>query len=142
MKLVGICLVLVATVYATVAHAQSYAQEVWSQLQRAYDSVRDDDFFMENYILGKLNQGGTDTWTFPLQEGREYMIIGACDNDCTDVDISVKDADDKVVVKDDATDDQPVTRFSVESSGRFTIEVGMFKCSDEPCFFGFGLFYK
>jgi hypothetical protein len=89
-----------------------------------------------------LADGGTDTWTFPLERGKEYLIIGVCDNDCTDVDLAVKGGNGSVIVKDEEVDDTPVTRFRVTSSGRFTVEVTMADCSDEPCFFGFGLFDK
>lgn len=124
-------------------HAQSYANQVWNQLQAAYDKVSDrTSFSLNNYIIGKLADGAKDTWTFPLTRGKEYLIIGVCDNDCGDVDLAVKDGSGGVVVKDDGVDDNPVTRFRVTGSGRFTVEVTMADCSDEPCYFGFGLFEK
>jgi hypothetical protein len=123
--------------------AQSYARQVWTQLQTAYDAVSDgSSFSLNNYVIGKLADGATDTWTFPLQRGKEYLILGVCDNDCADVDIVVKGLNGNVVVKDEDVDDNPVTRFRVTTSGRFTVEIGMADCKDDPCFFGFGLFEK
>lgn len=124
-------------------HAQSYAVQVWNQLQAAYDAISDkSSFTLNNYIIGKLADDRTDTWTFPLTRGSEYLIIGVCDNDCRDVDLVVKDGSGNVIVKDEEVDDNPVTRFRVTSSGRFTVSVTMADCRDEPCFFGFGLFEK
>jgi hypothetical protein len=138
--------VLLVTVMVSVSaslHAQSYAVQVWNQLQRAYSDISDSSsFVLNNYIIGKLADGATDTWTFPLERGKEYLIIGVCDNDCADVDLAVKDDSGGLVVRDEEVDDTPVTRFRVISSGRFTVEVGMADCRDEPCFFGFGLFEK
>lgn len=137
-----ILLVTVLLSVSTSLHAQSYATQVWNQLQKAYTDISDSSSFgLNNYIIGKLADGATDTWTFPLQRGKEYLIIGVCDNDCTDVDLVVKGGSG-VIVKDEEVDDTPVTRFRVTSSGRFTVEVTMADCKDEPCFFGFGLFEK
>lgn len=124
-------------------NAQTYARQVWNQLQAVYDEISDgSSFTLNNYIIGKLADGAKDTWTFPLTRGREYLIIGVCDNDCSDVDLTVKDGSGSVVVKDEGIDDTPVTRFRVTGSGRFTVEVTMADCDDAPCFFGFGLFEK
>ncbi|MCC7185884.1 MAG: hypothetical protein IT185_06570 [Acidobacteria bacterium] len=137
-----ILLVTVLLSVSTSLHAQSYATQVWNQLQKAYTDISDSSSFgLNNYIIGKLADGATDTWTFPLERGKEYLIIGVCDNDCTDVDLVVKGGNG-VIVKDEEVDDTPVTRFRVTSSGRFTVEVTMADCKDEPCFFGFGLFEK
>jgi hypothetical protein len=138
--------ILLVTVLLSVSaslHAQSYATQVWNQLQKAYSDISDSSSFqLNNYIIGKLADGGTDTWTFPLERGKEYLIIGVCDNDCSDVDLAVKGGNGNVIVKDEEVDDTPVTRFRVTSSGRFTVEVTMADCKDQPCFFGFGLFEK
>jgi len=138
--------ILLVTVLLSVSaslHAQSYATQVWNQLQKAYSDISDSSSFqLNNYIIGKLADGGTDTWTFPLERGKEYLIIGVCDNDCSDVDLAVKGGNGNVIVKDEEVDDTPVTRFRVTSSGRFTVEVTMADCRDQPCFFGFGLFEK
>lgn len=138
-------LVLVTLLVAAPASllAQSYAQQVWTQLQAVYGKVNDgSSFTLNNYVIGKLADGKTDSWTFPLTRGQEYLIIGVCDNDCKDVDLVVKDSNGNAFVKDEDVDDTPVTRFKVTSSGRFTVEVGMADCGDDPCFFGFGLFEK
>lgn len=140
---VRILLVAVLVSVSATLHAQSYATQVWNQLQKAYNDVSDSSSFqLNNYIIGKLADGATDTWTFPLTRGKEYLIVGVCDNDCSDVDLTVKGGNGSVIVKDEEVDDTPVTRFRVTSSGRFTVEVTMADCKDEPCFFGFGLFEK
>lgn len=122
--------------------AQSYAQQVWAQLQKMHDVVGARDYNLQNYIIGQLGEGNTDTWTFPMRANTDYIITGACDNDCSDLDITVKDASGRVVEKDATTDDVPVVRFTPGSSARFTVEVKMYACSSAPCYFGFGVFQK
>lgn len=139
--LIGTC-VVVALASAPV-FAQSYARQVWNQLQDAYNQVSDNsDFELEKYVISKLDQGKTDSWTFSLERGAEYLILGVCDNDCSDLDLTVVDSNDNVIVKDEGEDDSPMTRFRVNRSGDFTVDIDMFKCRDNPCFFGFGLFKK
>jgi hypothetical protein len=127
---------------ATQGEAQSYAQQVWSQLQKAHDAVGASDFVLQNYIIGHLGEGNTDTWSFPMRANTEYIITGACDTDCSDLDITIKDASGKVVEKDTTTDDVPVVRFTPGSNAKYTVEVKMYSCSSAPCYFGFGVFQK
>lgn len=142
MKVASVCFALLLGMFGTAVYGQSYAREVWNQLQNGYERVQDSDFILNNYIIGKLSQGAKDSWTFPMDAGREYLIVGACDRDCADMDLFVKDARGNVIVKDTETDDIPITRFRVNTTGRFTIEIEMYKCTEAPCFFGFGLFRK
>ena len=125
---------------ASVTHAQSYAQQVWAQLQAAYDQVDDDDYALHYYIIGSLNGSATDSWTFSLAGGTQYMVIGACDTDCSDIDITVKSSAGEVVASDTADDDVPIVRFTPKGDDRFTIETKMYACTENPCYFGFGIF--
>jgi hypothetical protein len=125
-------------------HAQSYAQQVWDQLQIHYKTIakNSSDWFLRNYVMGKLKNDATDSWTFYFDEDKESILTAACDNDCSDVDLTVKDSDGKTVAHDTQSDDTPVVRFQPKSSGRYTIDIQMVKCKDEPCYFGFGVFQK
>jgi hypothetical protein len=124
------------------AAAQTYAQQVWAQLQRVHEVANANDYRLRNYILGHINAGGTDNWSFTLAANTEYLVTGACDNDCSDLDIFVKDANGTVIAKDDSADDIPVVRFTARTAGRYSIDVRMHQCSANPCYFGFGLFVK
>lgn len=127
---------------ASRTEAQSYAQQVWAQLQAAYDAANDDEFVLHNYIIGSLNGSGTDTWTFNLSKGTQYLVIGACDTDCSDIDMTVKSSGGDVVGSDTADDDVPIVRFTATSDDRFTIETKMYTCTENPCYYGFGIFRK
>jgi hypothetical protein len=125
-------------------HAQSYAQQVWDQLQNHYKTIAKNstDWYLRNYVMGKLKNDATDSWTFYFDSDNESILTAACDNDCSDLDMTIKDSDGKEVARDTQNDDTPVVRFQPKSSGRYTIDIQMIKCKDDPCYFGFGIFQK
>ncbi len=137
------CLLLLA---ATPGHlrAQSYAVQVWDQLQEHWKTIskNSDDWYLQNYVMGRIKNNGTDSWTFYFDKSKSYIITGACDNDCKNVDMVLKDEDGDVIDKDRKDDDTPVLTLVPKKSGRYTIEVEMAECKEEPCYFGIGIFRK
>ena len=103
-----------------------------------------------SYLLPKKNLNelfpGIDSKIvcFPISEifNDDYMILAACDEDCSDVDITVYDEDGDTVASDVSTDDVPVVRLSPKRDGQYRIEIKMYECSSEPCYWGFGVFNK
>ena len=124
------------------ATAQDAAGTVWTQLEAVYGWADDQGYSTRNYVIGKLDEDEKDTWTMTLYGGNDYLIIGACDGDCGDLDISVLDENDNVVARDTETDDVPVIELDLKEGGRYQFRVTMYECSVEPCYFGFGVFYK
>ena len=123
--------------------AQSYAQQVWDQLQSRYQDVtRLGDYTLMNYVMGKLNDDAKDTWTFPLSSSTAYVLTAACDNDCSDIDLRVTDPSGGVVVEDVQRNDFPVVAFIPPRSATYTIEITMYACRSNPCYFGFGIFQR
>lgn len=141
-KSVLIASLLLLPAMAQTVSAQSYAQTVWSQLQAAYGSIADGgDYTLINHVIGKLSESSSSYWTFPLNAGEEYFVMAACDEDCSDVDLYVR-IDGDIVASDATADDVPVVRFRAAKSGTHQIEVEMFECSNEPCFWGLSIFEK
>lgn len=123
------------------AQAQEHAELVWRQLNTAFTTVNRDGYGSLNYIIGRMGEGKMDSWTLNFEKGTTYRIVGACDKDCADLDIEILDGSD-VLTRDILDDDAPVVTFSPKASGTLRVKVTMAKCSDEPCFFGFGIFQK
>jgi len=121
------------------ARAQSSAEVVWMQLQNAYDAADLTGYTLKNYVIGRLDPSESDTWTFPLNAGTEYVIVGACDEDCTDVDVTVMQGSN-TVASDELDDDLPVVGFTAGKGGNHEIVVKMYECDASYCYFGFGLF--
>jgi hypothetical protein len=110
-------------------------------LNTAFTTVNRDGYGSLNYIIGRMGEGKSDSWTLNFEKGTNYRIVGVCDKDCSDLDIEVLDGTD-VLTKDVLEDDAPIVTFSPKTSGQLRVKVSMAKCSDEPCFFGFGIFQK
>lgn len=87
-------------------------------------------------VVTALRAGQEYRWTVNLEQGGNYGFFGACDNDCTDVDIIVEDANGREVASDVLTDDYPVVGIQNATAGRYTARILLVSCSVEPCFVG------
>jgi hypothetical protein len=125
----------------SVASAQSYAEAVWSQLNDVYNQVNGEGFDSRNYVIGRMANGSSDSWSFTLPGGNSYKIVGVCDNDCQDLDIRVSSGDN-VVAEDVLDDDVPIVNFTAKNETRYSVRVTMAACTADPCFWGIAVFYK
>jgi hypothetical protein len=133
--------VLALAARPSAAGAQTHADVVWRQLNNAFTRVSSDGYGSRNYIIGRMDDDAADTWTVTLTGGMTYQIIGACDADCSDLDIEIYEGE-KLIVRDVLVDDYPIVTFNVASTTAIRIKVIMAACTTEPCFFGIGIFYK
>lgn len=83
-------------------------------------------------------QPGTDhRWPVELAGGSPYRIIGACDDDCSNLDMELIDVSTGgVVASDMLQDDFPVVEFTPQANGRYIVRLLMQTCSVAPCFAG------
>jgi hypothetical protein len=83
-------------------------------------------------------QPGTDhRWQVELVGGTAYRFVGACDDDCTNLDIELIDAQTGgVVASDMLQDDFPIVDFTPQANGRYIVRMLMQTCSVAPCFAG------
>jgi len=67
----------------------------------------------------------------------QYAFIGACDGDCTNIDIELIDMQTGGVVASDVLpDDYPVVQFSPPANGQYMVRVLMQTCTVAPCYAG------
>lgn len=138
---------LLATIFFSIlcvapGYAQSYTEIVWTQIQNSFESASSDGYAMKNYIIGAIGEDEDNTWTFYLDSSKEYLIRGFCDEDCNDLDLYLRDNSGEELDSDIEDDDFPLMYFSPTSSDRFQIEISMYSCSVEPCYFGLAIFEK
>ena len=67
-----------------------------------------------------------------LAPGSEYVILGVCDNDCLDLDLTLMKGGIELD-KDTTTDDWPLLKVSPTSSGSYSVRVSMYNCSTSTC---------
>jgi hypothetical protein len=136
--------VLTALVLISVASpvwAQNeYEEQVLAQLEIAADVFIEGGYEPLIWDSGALAEGETDLHTVTLSAGFSYALFAVCDVDCSDIDLSLFDGMGDLIVEDTEIDDAPVIEFTVTGSGDFTLDVTMFECSTEPCYYGVALF--
>jgi hypothetical protein len=83
-----------------------------------------------------MQPGGDHRWSINLVGGAAYRIIGACDNECSDVDIELIDAAGTVVASDTLPDDYPIVDHAPSANGAYVVRMIMQRCTAAPCFAG------
>ena len=116
---------------------------VREQLVRAGRVWNDQGYSMSHEIfMGSLNDDASESLNIPLDGGTQYVLMGTCDQDCTDVDLIIYDPDGKQIDKDEETDDKPILQLTARNSGRYRVKVSMPTCSADPCRYGVGVWAK
>ncbi|MCU0882018.1 MAG: hypothetical protein MUF14_05035 [Hyphomonadaceae bacterium] len=88
-----------------------------------------------------LSQGESESFTLQLNPGRDYVFVGVCDADCSDMDLQLQDSRGNELASDFAVDDTPVIRFSTPRAvPNARLTVSMAACSVPPCFYQVGSF--
>lgn len=112
-------------------------------LETAYDDrLAGKGYRLEQEISGALEDGRSETHDIRLQGGRAYAILGACDNDCGDLDLYLSDDNGNGIDSDTSTDDFPIVRYSPRRNGDFRVRIRMYECDDEPCYFAVGIYSR
>lgn len=145
---VRLFLLIVATLgYASSAQAQS-RQIVIDQLDAAADVVAGDNFLVDGKAAGHdMNIGLLaansrvllEVW---LEEGGEYFITGACDEDCGDLDLSLLSDTGSLLDEDIEVDAFPIVRVTAPSTGWFILNIQLVDCEADLCYFGYQVFKR
>lgn len=82
-------------------------------------------------------QPNTDhRWNVDLVAGTPYRFIGACDNECSNLDFELIAPGGGVVASDLLPDDYPVAEFTPTENGRYIARMLMRTCTIAPCYAG------
>jgi hypothetical protein len=88
-------------------------------------------------VITSLQPGADHQFRVTLTGGTAYSFLGACDNDCNDVDLELLQASDGLVVGSDLlTDDYPVVDFTPPANGDYFVRVILKTCTQAPCYVG------
>ncbi|HEX6748993.1 MAG TPA: hypothetical protein VF092_16970 [Longimicrobium sp.] len=148
MKRVAIVLTAVAGMFLSTTAATPRQQDEWTQqvrrlLQQYGRAVESRGYTMTHRIFtGSLDNGESEFVEVNLDIGTLYQIMGACDNDCTDLDLTLYDPAGREIDSDLQVDDYPVVSVEPRRSSTYRVKVTMARCSAEPCRYGIGIFGK
>jgi len=118
-----------------------WTTSVRNQLSRAATTAAQQGLrLMADPYVGSLRQGASTDLSINLNAGRSYMMVGVCDQDCSDVDLRLFDPSGNEVDSDLLADDVPIVDTRPARSGTYRVRVIMTACRTEPCRFGVGLY--
>lgn len=129
------------------AAPQALAQNEYEEVVRSqiYDmaaklaSVADDPEIVE-YYDGKVDEGDGQQIDLPGSLRGSFVVIAACDQDCTDLDLVLHDSDGNSVTQDVEEDDLPVLQFRASRGEAYHLHVNMHDCSTTTCYYGVAVF--
>jgi hypothetical protein len=131
-----------AGLLAAPAHAQNnYESQVRFQLDLVKTFAESTGWELTHeFQIGSLREGEDDAFTGTFRDGWEYRIVSFCDEDCSDVDLYLRDGYGDEVDSDVSTNDVPIIECRPSRTGDYTVQLSMYECSAEPCYFGVGVF--
>jgi hypothetical protein len=124
------------------------AAQDWGSLRDRLIQTAADSFGSENYSYGgfahegSLSDDQSEDVTIRLGAGHDFVIVGACDTDCADFDLTLYDASGNVVDSDLQLDDFPIVRANPARSGVYRLHVSMADCQIDPCRYAIQPFVK
>lgn len=83
-----------------------------------------------------LDVNGEHRWQVRLRAGQAYAFIGACDNECNNIDLIVEDSSGTQIKADVLPDDYPLVDFTPQADGVYTVRIQLKTCSIGPCYVG------
>jgi len=126
---------------ALLAQNTSYVAQLQGYMNNYASPVTSNGFqALTQMVTAGLNSGSNGSHPVNLNAGRQYVILGVCDNDCSDVDLRLYDPNGSQLIQDLATDDHPTLRFMAPANGNYRLEVIMANCRQNPCYYGVQLF--
>jgi len=93
-------------------------------------------------IVSSLRASDSEDHFIEFVDGRDYVMVAVCDVDCSDIDLHLYSQSGSQVGEDTETDDVPVIELQNVNGGRYRLEVSMYTCSNEPCFYAVGVYAK
>ena len=93
-------------------------------------------------VITSLNVGGEHVVDVSLRGGRSYAFIGACDNECNDVDLVLEQANGGQIAQDVLPDDYPLVEVTPPADGVYRLRIRLKTCTIAPCYVAARLVYQ
>lgn len=126
---------LLAVAVTSPAAAQgTYAEQVREQLDAAETLIVGEGFRRDGEANGWMiaDADARSSWTLPAGS---WMAVGACDEDCGDLDMYVT-ASGQTLGTDVELDAAPIVGFTLSAETEVTVALGMPGCSTNRCYVG------
>lgn len=91
-------------------------------------------------LIGKVKEKAEVPFTAKLASDTSYTILGVCDDNCNDLNLTLKNEQGDNIANDEKEDGIPVISFTPTEKSDYRITARPDKCSTETCEFGMVLF--
>ncbi|NEP85878.1 MULTISPECIES: hypothetical protein [Okeania] len=91
-------------------------------------------------LIGKVKERVEVPFTAKLSSNTSYSILGVCDDNCNDLNLTLKNQKGEKIANDKKQDGIPVISFTPTENSNYRITARPDKCSTEKCEFGMVLF--
>ncbi len=78
-------------------------------------------------------------WPVYLTRGVTYRAYGACDDNCSDLDMEIYNAAGDLADRDAAANDTPYVQITPTQTGRAYVRAWLYACRNQPCYVGLRL---
>ncbi|HEY6158540.1 MAG TPA: hypothetical protein VIV88_13865 [Gemmatimonadales bacterium] len=119
------------------AQGDRWEREVRAQLRRAAGSF--DRGVRGSFVatrIGMLNAAESDSLVLPLHAQTAYVVVAACDEDCSSLSLTLSDLKSHDLAVDRATDHAPAVRLTPVETASYRVRVVMETCQKNPCRYG------
>lgn len=82
---------------------------------------------------GAMGEEGMHTVSVRFQAGREYLIVGVCDDECGDLDLRVHAPGGRPVAADEDALPRPMVDYTPKRSGEHAVRASMVSCGQSVC---------
>ena len=82
---------------------------------------------------GRATNDEEQDFSWDLEHGFEYQLVGVCDENCTDLDLILLDSSGNQVVQDLLVDDVPILEITPPQTETYVVRVRMATCSENSC---------
>ena len=145
MHRVAVAVAATVALLAPSARAQNnqWRTQVEGYLERAAKTLSDKGYAQTHETqVGSLADDENDSFNLTLHAGTTYALVGVCDNDCSDLDLVLYDADGDQIDSDVQSDDVPIVTVTPSETMRYRVKVMMAVCKTNPCWYGIGVYGK
>ena len=130
------------TMAGRAAADDTYTRQVDAQLGLVTVALAVDNWTLDQTAMGSLYQGETGWAWVRLVKGRSYKIVGACDEGCYDLDLSLYRDSGERITTDRQYDDLPTLTLRAPYSGYYKVKAPMAGCAFGPCEYGIAVFIR
>lgn len=136
----GILALCVSLSIAGTAHAQNvHIAQLYDQVLENAD-IMGGEYSLESFGIQRMSAGTSQRIPLDLPTGRTVTIMGDCDEDCRDMNLTVYSQAGKPMGEDVLDDNYPVVSFATGADGRISVGMDMVRCDASYCYAAYSVF--